>query len=596
MLKGFPVGENSMPDAPPPNPPSAQTSAENQRWEEQTLDPALKKAPERPIGAASGVNIDKAGRARFTTISGVPVERLYTEADLPEDWEGSLSVPGEPPYTRGIHPNGYRGKLWTMRQFSGFASAEETNQRYKYLLANGGSGLSVAFDLPTLMGCDSDDLQSEGEVGKCGVAIDSLEDMETLFSGINLEQTTVSMTINSPASVIWAMYLVVAERQGADWEKVSGTLQNDILKEYIAQKEYIYPPAPSMRLVIDTFEFGSQFTPRFNPISISGYHIREAGSTAQQELAFTLYDGIEYVEWALRRGLAIDDFAPRLSFFFNSHNDFFEEIAKFRAARKIWYRVMTERFDSKNPRSTWMRFHTQTAGVSLTAQQPKNNIARVAIQALAAVLGGTQSLHADAYDEALALPTEEAARIALRTQQILALESGVADVADPLGGSYCVERMTLDMEKAALGYFEKLDAMGGMVHAIEHGFPQKEIAQASYEYQRAVEEREKIIVGVNEYVVDEPPPEILYIDESVREAQTAKLKKLRRERSNEAVARTLLALCHAAEKEPSAVMAGISPANTMPYLLDCVKAHATVGEICNALKKVMGTYEEASIA
>jgi len=585
-----------MPDAQQTNSLVSNASAEKQRWEEQTLNPALSKAPEKPIGAASGINMDAEGRACFTTISGAMVERLYTKSDLPQDWESNLSGPGQPPYTRGIHPSGYHGKLWTMRQFSGFASPEETNKRYKYLLANGGSGLSVAFDLPTLMGCDSDDPQSEGEVGKCGVAIDSLEDMETLFSGIDLEQTTVSMTINSPASVIWAMYLAVAERQGANWTKISGTLQNDILKEYIAQKEYIYPPAPSMRLVVDTFEFGSRFTPRFNPISISGYHIREAGSTAQQELAFTLYDGIEYVEWALRRGLAIDDFAPRLSFFFNSHNDFFEEIAKFRAARKIWYRVMTERFGAKNPRSTWMRFHTQTAGVSLTAQQPKNNIARVAIQALAAVLGGTQSLHTDAYDEALALPTEDAARIALRTQQILAFESGVADVADPLGGSYFVERLTLDMEKAAFEYFEKLDAMGGMVRAIEHGFPQKEIAQSSYDYQRAVEAHEKIIVGVNEYFVDDPSPEILYIDESVREGQTAKLKKLRRNRSNEAVARSLLALCHAAEKEPSAATDGISSANTMPFLLDCVKAHATVGEICNALKKVMGTYEEISIA
>jgi methylmalonyl-CoA mutase N-terminal domain/subunit len=585
-----------MPDASQTEPFKSKLSTEKERWEKHTLEPALKKSPERPIGVATGINLDSSGQARFTTISGVPVERLYTEADLPLDLETSLTAPGQPPYTRGIHPAGYRGKLWTMRQFSGFASPEETNERYKYLLANGGSGLSVAFDLPTLMGCDSDDPQSEGEVGKCGVAIDSLEDMETLFSGINLEETTVSMTINSPASVIWAMYLAVAERQGADLKKISGTLQNDILKEYIAQKEYIYPPAPSMRLVIDTFEFGSRFTQRFNPISISGYHIREAGSTAQQELAFTLYDGIEYVEWALRRGLAIDDFAPRLSFFFNSHNDFFEEIAKFRAARKIWYRVMTERFGAKNPRSTWMRFHAQTAGVSLTAQQPKNNIARVAIQALAAVLGGTQSLHTDAYDEALALPTEDAARIALRTQQILAYESGVANVADPLGGSYFVERFTLDMEKAAFEYFDKLDAMGGMVRAIEHGFPQKEIAQASYDYQRAVEAREKIIVGVNEYVVDEPAPEILYIDESVREAQTAKLKNLRRQRSNETVARALLSLCRAAEKEPAAVTDGISPANTMPYLLDCVKAYATVGEICNALRKVMGTYEETSIA
>src|SRR5271155_5768964 len=558
-----------MADAPLTNSTSSDASAEKERWEAQTLNPALRKAPERPIGAATGTNIDKEGRARFTTISGTPVERLYTEADLPEGWEDSVNNPGEPPYTRGIHPNGYRGKLWTMRQFSGFASPEETNQRYKYLLANGGSGLSVAFDLPTLMGCDSDDPQSEGEVGKCGVAIDSLEDMETLFSGIDLEQTSVSMTINSPASILWAMYLAVAERQGAEWKRIAGTLQNDILKEYIAQKEYLYPPAPSMRLVVDTFEFASRFTPRFNPISISGYHIREAGSTAQQELAFTLYDGIEYVEWALRRGLAIDDFAPRLSFFFNSHNDFFEEIAKFRAARKVWYRVMTERFGAKNPRSTWMRFHTQTAGVSLTAQQPKNNIARVAIQALAAVMGGTQSLHTDAYDEALALPTEDAARIALRTQQILAYESGVADVTDALGGSYFVERLTLDMEQGAFAYFEKLDAMGGMVSAIERGFPQKEIADASYAYQRAVEGGQKVIVGVNEYVMEEEPPEILRIGESVREWQTAKLARLRARRSAQAVAGSLDALRRALALPPEISQGSLSNANVMPYLLDC---------------------------
>ncbi|HZD47756.1 MAG TPA: methylmalonyl-CoA mutase family protein [Silvibacterium sp.] len=569
-------------------------SQEELRWEAETLQPALEKSPERPIGAASGINLDKNGKVRFTTVSGTPVERLYTEADLPEGREQPL--PGDPPYTRGIHASGYRGKLWTMRQFSGFASPEETNLRYKYLLANGGSGLSVAFDLPTLMGCDSDDAESEGEVGKCGVAIDSLEDMETLFAGIDLEQTSVSMTINSPASILWAMYLAVAEKQGTPWARIAGTLQNDILKEYIAQKEYIYPPAPSMRMVVDTLEFGARFTPRFNPISISGYHIREAGSTALQELAFTLYDGVEYVEWALRRGLKVDDFAPRLSFFFNSHNDFFEEIAKFRAARKVWYRLMTERFGAQNPRSHWMRFHTQTAGVSLTAQQPKNNIARVAIQALAAVLGGTQSLHTDGFDEALALPTEEAARIALRTQQILAYESGVAEVADPLGGSYFVERMTLDMERGAFEYFERLDALGGMVKAIEQGFPQKEIAEASYAYQRAVEAREKIIVGVNDYVVDEQPQKILYIDESVREAQTRKLRKLREERSNEAVQRALAALCRAAEQQPQAAENGVSSANTMPYLLDCVRAYATVGEIAGALKNVFGAYQEVSIA
>ncbi|MGA8161095.1 MAG: methylmalonyl-CoA mutase family protein [Acidobacteriaceae bacterium] len=576
---------------------SRHPSAAERRWAEQTLAPALAKNPEHPIGAPTGINRDEAGHARFTTVSGTPVRRLYTEADLPEDWNSNrdafLGQPGQPPYTRGIHPTGYRGRLWTMRQFSGFASPEETNLRYKYLLQGGANGLSVAFDLPTLMGCDSDDPRSEGEVGKCGVAIDSLEDMEALFSGIRLDSTTVSMTINSPASVLWAMYLVVAEKQGASWKNVSGTLQNDILKEYIAQKEYLYPPEPSMRLVVDTLEFGARQTPKFNPISISGYHIREAGSTALQELAFTLYDGIEYVEWALRRGLAIDDFGPRLSFFFNSHNDFFEEIAKFRAARKIWYRVMTDRFHAQNPRSTWMRFHTQTAGVSLTAQQPKNNIARVALQALAAVLGGTQSLHTDGFDEALALPTEDAARIALRTQQILAYESGVANVIDPLGGSYFLEKMTLDMEQGAFGFFEKLDAMGGMVKAIESGYPQKEIAEASYAYQRAVEAGEKIIVGVNQYAIEEPPPTILYIGESVREAQSAKLRKLRAERSGEAVQRALDALKRAAEAQPEATANGLSTANTMPFILDCVRAYATLGEICGALHQVFGGWEEA---
>jgi methylmalonyl-CoA mutase N-terminal domain/subunit len=571
-------------------------SAEETRWAKETLEPAIRKAPERPIGAPTGVNRERTGEASFTTISGVPIRRLYTEADLPEDWNQNqaeyLALPGQPPYTRGIHPTGYRGRLWTMRQFSGFASPEETNRRYKYLLAGGASGLSVAFDLPTLMGCDSDDPKSEGEVGKCGVAIDSLEDMETLFAGIPLDSTTVSMTINSPASVLWAMYLVVAQRQGADWKQLSGTLQNDILKEYIAQKEYLYPPAPSMRLVIDTIEFGARSTPRFNPISISGYHIREAGSTALQELAFTLYDGIEYVEWALRRGLAVDDFAPRLSFFFNAHNDFFEEVAKYRAARKVWHSVMTERFAAKNPRSTWMRFHTQTAGVSLTAQQPKNNIARVALQALAAVLGGTQSLHTDGFDEALALPTEDAARIALRTQQILAHESGVADVIDPLGGSYFLEKLTLDMEQSAFRTFAKLDAMGGMVRAIEAGYPQKEIAEASYAYQHAVEAGEKIIVGVNQHAMDEPPPRILYIDESVRDAQTAKLKKLRANRSGEVVQRTLDALRRAAEQQPDPAADGISSANTMPFILDCVRAYATLGEICGALNHVFGGWEE----
>jgi methylmalonyl-CoA mutase N-terminal domain/subunit len=573
-------------------------SESEKRWLEKTLTPGLEKSPEKPIGAASGINLDEQGRARFTTVSGAPVRRLYTQADLPEEWdyEKYLGYPGQAPYTRGIHASGYRGKLFTMRQFSGFASPEETNRRYKYLLEHGGGGLSVAFDLPTLMGYDSDHAASEGEVGKCGVAIDSLEDMEILFSGIDLEKTTVSMTINSPASVLWAMYLVVAEKQGADWKKISGTVQNDILKEYIAQKEYIYPPAPSMRLVVDTFEFGSKFTPKFNTISISGYHIREAGSTALQELAFTLYDGVEYVEWARRRGLEVDDFGPRLSFFFNAHNDFFEEIAKYRAARKIWYRVMKERFGAKQARTWLMRFHTQTAGVSLPAQQPMNNIARVAIQALAAVLGGTQSLHCDGYDEALALPTEEAARIALRTQQIIAYESGVTQTVDPLGGSYFLENLTLQMEEGAFDYFGKLDAMGGMVKAIERGYPQKEIAEAAYQYQRAVEAKEKVIVGVNEFAIEEEPPPTLYIDESVAGQQAAKLKALRSRRSNEEVQRRLGGLQKAAAREPEAGSKGaVSANNTMISIIEAVRAYATVGEICEALRGVYGTYAEASI-
>ncbi|MFZ0286022.1 MAG: methylmalonyl-CoA mutase family protein [Terriglobales bacterium] len=573
-------------------------SASEKEWAEKTLAPTLEKTPERPIGAPTGVNLDESGNARFTTISGVPIRRLYTQADLPEDWnyDQFLGHPGQPPFTRGIHATGYRGKLFTMRQFSGFASPEETNRRYKYLLEHGGGGLSVAFDLPTLMGYDSDHPASEGEVGKCGVAIDSLEDMEILFDGIDLEKTTVSMTINSPASVLWAMYLVVAEKQGADWKKISGTIQNDILKEYIAQKEYIYPPAPSMRLVVDTFEFGSRFTPRFNTISISGYHIREAGSTALQELAFTLYDGVEYVEWARRRGLDVDEFGPRLSFFFNAHNDFFEEIAKYRAARKIWYQVMKERFKAGNQRSRLLRFHSQTAGVSLTAQQPMNNIARAALQALAAVLGGTQSLHVDGYDEALALPTEEAARIALRTQQIVAYESGVVNTVDPLGGSYFLETLTLEMEKGALDYFGKLDAMGGMVKAIERGYPQKEIAEAAYQNQRAIEAKEKVTVGANEFVIEEEPPNILYIDESVAQQQSAKLKTLRGRRSNEGVRRCLDDLKRAAAREPNAGSNGtISSTNTMPFIVAAVRAYATVGEICDALRDVYGSYTEASI-
>src|SRR5215472_12378701 len=467
-----------------------QPTPDEKSWEANTLAAALAKSPER--------------QSQFTTISGHPIRRLYTEADL-TGWDAKtqLAYPGEPPYTRGIHATMHRGRLWTMRQFAGFGTAEDTNERFRYLLTHGQTGLSTAFDLPTLMGYDSDHPLSEGEVGKCGVAISSLADMEVLFDQIPLGDVTTSMTINSPAPVIWAMYLAVAEKQGADWRKISGTLQNDILKEYIAQKEYIYPPEPSMRLVVDTFEFAARHTPKFNPISISGYHIREAGSTAIQELAFTLRDGIEYVEWGVRRGLAVDDFAPSLSFFFNAHNDFFEEIAKYRAARRIWYKTMTERFGAKLARSTALRFHAQTAGCSLTAQQPYNNVVRTALQALAAVLGGAQSLHTNSLDEAWALPTEFAATLALRTQQIIAHESGVTNTADPLGGSYFVEALTDEVERGAWDYIEKIDALGGMVAAIERGFPQREIAEAAYRYQVAVDRKEKIVVGVNDYVAEE---------------------------------------------------------------------------------------------
>ena len=527
--------------------------------------------------------------ASFTTVSGVPIQELYTGADIAGfSYESDLGDPGQWPYTRGIHPDMYRGKLWTMRQFSGFATPEETNRRYRYLLSQGQTGLSVAFDLPTLMGYDADSPLAEGEVGKCGVAISSLEDMEMLFDSIPLERITTSMTINSPAAVLWAMYLVVAEKQGADWKKISGTLQNDILKEYIAQKEFIYPPLPSMRLVTDTIEFGARETPRFNPISISGYHIREAGSTAVQELAFTLRDGIEYVQHAIERGLAVDDFAPRLSFFFNAHNDFFEEIAKYRAARKIWATVMRERFRATNPRSWMCRFHTQTAGCSLTAQQPMNNVVRTAIQALAAVLGGTQSLHTNSLDEALALPTEEAVTLALRTQQVLAHETGVTNTVDPLAGSYFVERLTLDMEHACYEYFRKIDDMGGMVAAIERGFPQQEIAKASYQYQRSIESGEKVIVGVNAFAGDpsrEAGPEILSIDHTSAERQTEKLRRLRSRRDPARASAAMAALEQIAR----------GAANTMPAILECVRAYCTVGEICDCFRTVFGTYQETSV-
>jgi len=541
-------------------------------WEEKTLKPVLEKSPERAT--------------EFTTTSGFPIRRLYTEADLPNwDAERDLGYPGQPPYTRGIHPTMHRGRLWTMRQFAGFGTAEDTNQRFRYLLGQGQTGLSVAFDLPTLMGYDSDHSLAEGEVGKCGVAISSLADMEVLFDQIPMADVTTSMTINSPAAVIWAMYLAVAEKQGADWKQISGTLQNDILKEYIAQKEYIYPPEPSMRLVIDTFEFGTKHTPKFNTISISGYHIREAGSTAIQELAFTLRDGIEYVDWGVRRGLGVDAFVPRLSFFFNAHNDFFEEIAKYRAARRIWQKAMRERFGAKSPRTWALRFHTQTAGCSLTAQQPYNNVVRTAVQALAAVLGGTQSLHTNSLDEAWALPTEFAATVALRTQQVIAHESGVTNTVDPLGGSYFVETLTNEVERGAWDYIEKIDALGGMVAAIERSYPQREIAEASYKYQLAVDRKEKIIVGVNEYVTKEKPLDTLHIDETVGERQAVRLRKLRAERSGEEVGRRLSALRKAA--------AGSE--NMMPYIYEAVKAYATLGEICDALREVFGTYEEVAI-
>jgi methylmalonyl-CoA mutase N-terminal domain/subunit len=522
---------------------------------------------------------------QVTTLSGVPVEPLYGPEHLPGfDPARDLAAPGEFPFTRGIHESMYRGRLWTMRQFSGFATPEETNRRYHYLLQQGQTGLSVAFDLPTLMGYDADHALSEGEVGKCGASISSLEDMEILFRGIPLAEVTVSMTINSPAAVLWAMYLAVAEQQGADWKALSGTIQNDILKEYIAQKEYIFPPRPSMRLVTDTIEFGARHTPRFNPISISGYHIREAGSTAVQELAFTLRDGIEYVEWALERGLLIDEFAPRLSFFFNAHNDFFEEIAKYRAARKLWAYTMRDRFGARDERSLKLRFHSQTAGCSLTWQQPYNNVVRTAIQALAAVLGGTQSLHTNSLDEAYALPSEQAVTIALRTQQILAHESGVTHTPDPLGGSYFLERLTLDTEAAAREYFRRIDEMGGMIAAIEKGFPQSEIANASYQYQRAVEAKDKIVVGVNAFQSEDQPIELLQIGHTAEEHQEKKLAALRARRNNGEVRRTLSALRRAAE----------GTQNTMPFILDAVRAYATLGEICDAFRDVFGSYQETA--
>jgi methylmalonyl-CoA mutase, N-terminal domain len=550
-------------------------------------DEALRTVQSKEDAWRRAAGKKSAWKKDFTTVSSMEINPLATPLSIADQDFNEIAYPGEFPYTRGVHPTGYRGRLWTMRQFAGYGTAKQTNERFKYLLAHGQTGLSTAFHLPTLYGYDSDHHHSKGEVGKCGVAIDTLEDMEVLFDGINLEDVTVSMTINSTAPIALAMYLAVAEKQGADWKKISGTLQNDILKEYIAQKEYIYPPRPSMRLITDIFKFCATEVPKYNTISISGYHIREAGSTALQELAFTLRDGMEYVEYGTRAGLDVDEFAPRLSFFFNSHNDLFEEVAKFRAARRVWAKVMRDRYGAKDPRSWQLRFHTQTAGCSLTAQQPYNNIVRVTIQALAAVFGGTQSLHTNSLDETLALPTEQAARIALRTQQIIAHESGVINTVDPFGGSYFIEELTNKMEQGCFDYIEKIDQFGGMVEAIEAGFPQREIWDASYQFQRAVDSGEKVVVGVNAFQMEtEDPYEILYIDESATSQQMESLKRIRATRDNQKVQDALQALRNAAA-DPNA--------NTMPLLVDAVKVYATVGEISDAFRDVFGTYQEPAL-
>jgi methylmalonyl-CoA mutase N-terminal domain/subunit len=525
--------------------------------------------------------------APFQTISGRPIERLYARDAIPNfDYERELNDPGKYPYTRGIHPTGYRGKLWTMRQFAGYGTPEDTNRRYRALLAAGAMGLSVAFDLPTLMGRDPDHPLSLGEVGKCGVNVTSLADMEALFDGIALGEITTSMTINSPAPMIFAMYLVVAEKQGADWKTISGTIQNDILKEFIAQKEYIYPPRPSMRLITDIFAFCGAHVPRWNTISVSGYHIREAGATALQELAFTLRDGMEYVQAGVEAGLNVDEFVPRMSFFFNAHSDFFEELAKYRAARNLWSRVMRERFGATNERSWKLRFHSQTAGVSLTAQQPMNNVIRTALQALSAVLGGTNSLHTNSLDEALALPTAEAATLALRTQQILAYETGVTGSVDPFGGSYFVERLTRDLEAGAEKYFGAIDKMGGMIAAIERGYPQREIAESAYRFQQDVERKRQVIVGVNDFVSEDAGTvPILQIDERVATEQLEKVDRIRRTRNKVAVDRALSKLKKAAAGKE----------NTMPALLDAVRVYATVGEMCDAFREIWGEYQEQAV-
>ncbi len=543
------------------------------KWEQTSLKKALTQLPER--------------NDEFITTSSELINRLYTPLDTADlDYAASLGLPGEYPYTRGVHPTLHRSKLWTMRMFAGFGTAEETNQRFKYLLEQGQTGLSIAFDLATLMGYDTDQPEALGEFGKCGVAVSSLKDMEILLDGIPLDKVSSSMTINSPAAIIWAMYLVAAEKQGVRLDQLRGTIQNDILKEFIAQKEFIFPPEPSMRLVVDTMEFGSKHVPQWNTISISGYHIREAGSTAAQELAFTLADGMEYVRWGIARGMDVDEFAPRLSFFFNAHNDFFEEIAKYRAARRIWAREMRETFKAKNPRSWLMRFHTQTAGVSLTAQQPENNIVRVAIQALAAVLGGTQSLHTNSMDEALALPSEHAVKVALRTQQVIAEESGVTNTVDPLGGSFFVEAQTDRMEKDAYAYFQRIEDLGGVIPALEKGFMQSEISDAAYRYQREIDEGRRKIVGVNAYLDEKPAAiPILKMDPNGYNRQLDRLNEVRKTRDGGRVGQTLDALRIACE----------GTENTMPYILDCVRAYCTLGEIIGVMTKVFGKYEEPTM-
>ena len=538
---------------------------EGERWRAKNVNAAV---PQR--------------KPTYKTSSQITVESVYTPEHLAEsDYLRDSGLPGEYPYLRGVHPDGYRARLWTMRMFAGFGLPQETNERFRFLLDNGQTGLSVAFDMPTLYGYDTDDPQAAGEFGKCGVAVSSLADMETLFDGIPLDQVTTSMTINSPAAIIWAMYIAVAEKQGVPLDKIGGTLQNDILKEYLAQNEYIFPPAPSMRLVVDTVEFAAKYMPSWNPISISGYHIREAGSTAVQELAFTLADGFEYVRHCLDRGMAVDDFAPRLSFFFNAHNDFFEEVAKFRAARRIWAREMQDTFKATNPRSAWLRFHAQTSGATLTAQQPENNVARVSLQALAAVLGGCQSLHTNGKDEAWALPSEQAALQALRTQQIIAHETGVTDTVDPLGGSYYLESLTNRVEAEALDYLRRIEDIGGVIPALESGFFQREIADAAYVYQREEDRKERITVGVNEYCTDEKLSiPLLRVDREGERLQIERLNRIRSTRDNREVAARLQDLEQAAR----------GSANLMPYLLEAVKAYATLGEMMGVFREVFGEY------